>query len=186
MQRYRNILFIYYLLRSSRNDYDQNDWTRFWSYEKTMTIGEEGFSERLWSKQWNEILIVQDDTDGWWRGFFWTALPSRRRSRGWCTGRRTRRRRWSLPARRNPHPRWERREDTCHTTDGISGRTISFCRWLLWELVQRKLHSGFMLWLVLSPLANFTENWLNKNFEFWPIFANFTKIRAEIGPIWLN
>ena len=32
---------------------------------------------------------------------------------------------------------------------------------------------GFTLWLALSPLANFTENWLNKNFEFWTIFANF-------------
>ena len=45
---------------------------------------------------------------------------------------------------------------------------------------------GFTLWLILSPLANFTENWLNKNFEFGPIFVNFTKIRAEIGsPNWV-
>ena len=43
--------------------------------------------------------------------------------------------------------------------------------------------SGFTLWLVLSPLANFTGNWLNKNFEFSPIFANFTMIRAEIGSL---
>ena len=42
------------------------------------------------------------------------------------------------------------------------------------------ISAGFTLWIVLSPLANFTENWPNKNFEFWPIFANFTKIRAEI------
>ena len=34
--------------------------------------------------------------------------------------------------------------------------------------------TGFTLSLVLSPLANFTENWLNKHFEFGPIFANFT------------
>ena len=35
------------------------------------------------------------------------------------------------------------------------------------------LEAGFTLSLVLSPLANFTENWLNKNFEFGPIWANF-------------
>ena len=43
--------------------------------------------------------------------------------------------------------------------------------------------SGFTLGLVLSPLANLTENWQNKKTEFLPIFANFTKIRAEIGSL---
>ena len=60
-----------------------------------------------------------------------------------------------------------------------SGNSVEMSEW----------SAGFTLWLVLSPSANFTENWLNENVEFWPIFANFTKIRAEIGslrPIWLN
>ena len=35
--------------------------------------------------------------------------------------------------------------------------------------------TGFMLRLVLSPSADFTENWLNNFFNFGPIFANFTK-----------
>ena len=35
--------------------------------------------------------------------------------------------------------------------------------------------AGFTLWLVLSPLANFTENWLNNCCFFWARFRQFYK-----------
>ena len=44
--------------------------------------------------------------------------------------------------------------------------------------------SGFTLWFALSPLAKFTEYLLNKFCMILPIFANFTKIDAEIWSLW--
>ena len=40
-------------------------------------------------------------------------------------------------------------------------------------------YPGSTLRLVPSPLTNFTENWTNKNFEFGPIFDNFTNVQKS-------
>ena len=47
--------------------------------------------------------------------------------------------------------------------------------------VRRARFAGITRRLDLSPSANFTRNLPKENFEPGPVFANFTKIRAEIG-----
>ena len=64
--------------------------------------------------------------------------------------------------------------------------TLQSCRAskLKGRKIGRSPSSGFTLRRVLSRLANLAENRLDEHFEFKPIFAHFTKIRAEIGSLW--